>query len=361
MRKPRGFTLVELLVVIAIIGILIALLLPAVQAAREAARRAECSNHLKQMGLAAHNFHDVHKFLPSAGRHWQDIPTFKMDAGSAPTDPGGTPEIPPKQMAGWGFQILPYIEQAAVHKGSGQTAGLDKSKAAVGALVQAFTCPSRRSPLAQTFSKAARFNHNLPGAESPVQDDSFPRAVTDYCGAAQDWWNWRPTSTNPVAHNGPGGANELLRGHWQGNGPLVRTEHWNATRRGVVTLVQIRDGTSNTILFGEKYLSNHQYTEANTWNDDTGYITGWDGDTMCAVRKSGNQQLYPRPDGLRYVTPRFDQRESPCCDGTAFGSAHPGGFNAVMCDGSVDNINYTVNLRVLAALTFRADGVPVEN
>jgi prepilin-type N-terminal cleavage/methylation domain-containing protein len=356
MRDRKGFTLVELLVVIAIIGILIALLLPAVQAAREAARRAECSNNLKQMGLAVHNFHDVYKFLPSAGRHWTDIPSFKVAAGASASDPGGVPEIPPMQNAGWGFQILPFMEQQQVHEGGGQQTPLDKSIFAVGAEIKGFTCPSRRAPLAQSFGKTARFNEGAPGEVDPVNPNNFPRAVTDYCGACQDTWNWRPTSSNPVAHNGPA-SGELLRGQWQGNGALIRTEHWHDGHRNTLALTHIKDGTSNTILIGEKYLSHHQYQQANTWNDDTGYITGWDGDTMCAVRKSGDQQLYPRQDGKRYITQRFNVSESPCCDGTAFGSAHPGGFNALNCDGSVDNLSYTIDLRVLATRTFRSDGI----
>jgi prepilin-type N-terminal cleavage/methylation domain-containing protein len=92
-RRPRGFTLVELLVVIAIIGILIALLLPAVQAARESSRRARCVNNLKQLGIAAHNFHDVHKFLPVSNR------------------PLGLTTAP---RIGWAINTLPYLEQEAI-------------------------------------------------------------------------------------------------------------------------------------------------------------------------------------------------------------------------------------------------------
>lgn len=340
-RRKKGFTLVELLVVIAIIGILVALLLPAIQAAREAARRTECINNLKQMGTAVHNFHDVYGFLPSAGYHWQDIPSYS----------NGGPDIPPNQNAGWGYQILPYMEEAAVYDGGGGTTPEQRSKYAVGAKIDTFTCPSRRQPLSQRFNKTTRFK--LDGNRSGVNGNHF-RSVTDYCGSTQDSWNWRPTATNPVAHNGPG-SGELMRGEWKGNGPLVRNQWNNASRRSKLTLNSIKDGTSSTICLGEKYLSFFQYERPNTWNDDTGYVTGWDGDTMCAVRKSGNQQLYPRPDGTRYVTGRFNRPDSPCCDGTAFGAAHPGTFNVAFCDGSTTSIPYDVELHVLASLTFRAD------
>src|SRR5690606_10889695 len=100
-RTPRGaFTLVELLVVIAIIGVLVALLLPAVQAAREAARRMSCANNLRQLGLATHNFHDTHGYLPSS---WQPPKSYVPGSGTA---------------AGWSLQaqVLPFIEQQNLHQ-----------------------------------------------------------------------------------------------------------------------------------------------------------------------------------------------------------------------------------------------------
>jgi prepilin-type N-terminal cleavage/methylation domain-containing protein len=128
--RPRAFTLVELLVVIAIIGILVALLLPAIQAARESARRTQCSNHLKQIGLGFQNHHDTYRFFPTAGHHW----------GYAPEYEGATPLIAPKQRAGWAFQILPFIEQSIVYEGNGGTTLDEMQINAIGAKISTYFC-----------------------------------------------------------------------------------------------------------------------------------------------------------------------------------------------------------------------------
>src|SRR5438132_6404215 len=112
MKKLRlwrriGFTLVELLVVIAIIGVLIALLLPAVQKVREAANRTQCANNLKQIGLAVHNFHDTYGVFPTQGGWWYTGPSY---------DSTGVAYGYKYQTAGWGFQILPFIEQDNLYK-----------------------------------------------------------------------------------------------------------------------------------------------------------------------------------------------------------------------------------------------------
>ena len=131
--RTRAFTLVELLVVIAIIGVLVALLLPAVQAARGSARRIQCSNHLKQIGLAFHNHHDTLGHLPTGGWGWDYV--GDPDGGFAENQPGG-----------WTYNILPYIEQQALREiGIGQAGPLKQAGLArfVGVPINFYSCPFR--------------------------------------------------------------------------------------------------------------------------------------------------------------------------------------------------------------------------
>jgi prepilin-type N-terminal cleavage/methylation domain-containing protein/prepilin-type processing-associated H-X9-DG protein len=170
-RNPRrtGFTLIELLVVIAIIAILIALLLPAVQQAREAARRTECKNKVKQIGLAFHNHHDVHKRFPTGG-----------DTG--PTAPNNADNDAPDRFT-WAYHVLPYLEQSSAYK-LGQTPGnvttLERTP------IPTYYCPSRRS--VQVYKSNSKSDYvanngtnNTNGAVSRTRDnvDIGMRDITD--------------------------------------------------------------------------------------------------------------------------------------------------------------------------------------
>ncbi len=292
----RGFTLVELLVVIAIIGILVALLLPAVQAAREAARRTECSNHLKQLGLAFHNHHDTYKFLPHGGQHWSHAPSYNTS---------GSPEIGSGQLAGWGFQILPFLEQTQLWEGGNKTTNSDRQIQVMGAAVEAFFCPSRRSPQALP-SQASWYGPS----------GNYPHAPTDYAGCCV-----QSASVGAVVQN-----------------PNTTTP--NTNKAFLITFAGITDGTANVLMVGEKRLNRTLLGQYQT-DDNEGYTCGWDHDAM----RASNQAPLPDPksgDGqLR------------------FGSSHPGGFMSVFVDGSVHFISYTIDLTTFDRVGLRSDGNPI--
>jgi prepilin-type N-terminal cleavage/methylation domain-containing protein/prepilin-type processing-associated H-X9-DG protein len=275
---PRaGFTPVELLVVIAIVAVLAGLLMSAVQRAREAAYRGACQNNLRQIGLAFQQHEASLGSLPSGGWEWWTPPSYS----------GGRPLTGARQQAGWGFQILPYVEGDAV-----VAAG---PLAAVGTPNPVFFCPARRPP--QTISYPDEY---IP----PLTGGTVTHALCDYAAS-----------------------------NAEGTG-VVRQYQPNR-------IADIADGTSNTLLAGDKRLNLAALGE-NQPDDNEGYTAGFDEDT---VRKT---EELPLPDFF-----------GAGGGGQRFGGSHPGRFNAVFADGSVRIVAYAISPGLFRALGDKADGQAV--
>ncbi|MGI9455656.1 MAG: DUF1559 domain-containing protein, partial [Aeoliella sp.] len=263
-EQVHGFTLVELLVVIAIIGVLIGLLLPAVQAAREAARRTQCVNHLKQIGLCFQNFHSTHGFFPSGGWDWNAPPTYES----------GRAVIGSEQRAGWAFQLLPYLEAETV-----QDAG---PVAAIGTPLPVFFCPSRRSP--QTFVREDKY---VP----PLTGGTITHAMCDYAASNRE-------QTGVVRRFKP------------------------------IRLAQLTDGSTHTLLAGDKRLNiarldapqdddNEGYTVG--WNEDTIRKTSdppepdhrgnVDGEKLFGSSHSGGVNVAMSGGSVRWINFDIDGKE----------------------------------------------------
>ncbi len=336
-RIGRGFTLVELLVVITIIGILIALLLPAVQAAREAARRLQCTNNLKQIALACLNHEHVNKFLPTEGwgYAWAGEPTRGCDK---------------KQPGGCHYNILPYLEQQALHDlGAGltwnSTAAFAAKAQCAATPLTAFNCPTRRRVIAYPFIwTGGPWNFCNLSPEPPLLGRS------DYAGSGGDCTT---LSACPVKDLASGDA--MTDAAW--------SQQSGAGDDGVFFLrsrtkmADITDGVSNTFLAGEKSINSDHYDDGTPPNDDQGWDTGFDWDS---VRWSGMTTIAgPPAQGAANVNYQPAQ-DMPGYVAGNFGSAHAVSFNMAFCDGSVHSINYSIDLETFHRLGTRAEGKAVD-
>jgi prepilin-type N-terminal cleavage/methylation domain-containing protein/prepilin-type processing-associated H-X9-DG protein len=320
-RRTAGFTLVELLVVIAIIGTLVALLLPAIQAAREAARRTQCQSQLKQIGLAWQNHHDAQKYFPSGGWGWPWTGDPDRGFGSS-------------QTGGWLYSILPYMEENAVHDmGKGLTAAAKKpilSQAMLKPIVP-FYCPSRRA--ADLYPYA--------GHATPVNFNPVPKAAkSDYAANCGDG--------DINENHGPDSLAAAKGFSWVEYIP--RLYSGVCFGRSTINMKQITDGTSKTYMAGEKHVNARWYETGQDSADNEQTFAGFDNDTLRVTGLAHS----PIHDSVDLFNDPFSDKAK------RFGSAHSEVFNMVFCDGSVHAISYEISNETHRRLGTRAEGKLVQ-
>lgn len=353
-RLDRGFTLVELLVVIAIIGILVALLLPAIQAARESARRAQCLSNLHNLALAALNYHDQKKHFP-VDEDYSEYPAARVDLYTGTItynayQGAGDPERSARKLsgAGWIVEVLPQLEEQALYDQFkpyldqqwyrfklGLNDDVPELRAAIQVQPEVLLCPSAgefRGPRNDQFPFSST-------GDSGVENGPAFVAVTCYKGNSGDGGFEFQPPISPVdfwTHVGSANTNTPVNCYVSGDD--CYGIFWRYTyRRGGVKMREITDGTSKTFLIGE---ASPEDGNSPAWSSDGDWATAgvqinWDWRTAGECLDGTGS---PNP-GLRSCWPLM----------RGFRSYHPGGVNFAMADGSVrflsDNINH---------LTYRA-------
>jgi hypothetical protein len=336
-------------VVIAIIGVLVALLLPAVQAARESARRTQCTNNLKQLGIACQLHVDAYGFLPSGG--WGDWWVGCPDMGVGKNQPGS-----------WAYQLLSFIEESSrKNVGRGYKCTDPASRAAIGQMiatpVSLFYCPSRRPVQGYPWINQSNVNFDPPELA----------AKTDYAGNLGDVGS---LGTDV----GPKTLAEAATYPWKFSGPAFVLNCQNQRKsqsptgdtgvihqRSEIELRHITDGTSHTYLLGEKNVNPDYYyysTDANgtAGNDDQSMYNGYDKDTLRSTfvwlkgyENIGAGQWLPKPDTAGAKNHDW-----------GFGGPHPNGWMALFCDGSVRFLPYDMTGIVHQQLGNRLDGETID-
>ncbi len=338
MLQRKGFTLVELLVVIAIIGMLVGLLLPAVQQAREAARRMQCNNNMKQIGLACLNHESGNMRFPSGGWTYQYVGDPNRGFGKG-------------QPGTWIYSLLPFLEQNALYQLGQSNDANAKTFATSDCLttpINSFICPSRRTAKTYTvtgsYSNCSNFSGNL-GAKSDYAA-CFGSTVMQASASGADY-NTKVNKIKPATT------------------PTGIIYDCSETRMG-----EVRDGTTNTYLAGEKFVYTDKYEDAYDGDKLVMYAGIASGTENSNFRSAGDFGTFTQSNGTISVNgsnnpypPMQDRASTMTTTGNpyfAFGSPHAGGFGMAMADGSVQTISYSIDGAVHGCLANRKDNMPAQ-
>jgi prepilin-type N-terminal cleavage/methylation domain-containing protein/prepilin-type processing-associated H-X9-DG protein len=332
-----AFTLVELLIVVAIIGLLVQLVLPAVEMAREAARRTSCQNNLHQIGVALQMHHDAHGNLPSSG--WNYEWAGEPEAGTGRDQPGS-----------WIFNVLDYVEQHNLRQMGTGMSGEARAlaiKQRTETPVPIFNCPSRRLSRAYPTREIVEY-YSREGLMPVLFEKGAKSDYASNVGSHKDsgpvdfsrMGNWTPPKTLAEGQD-PGFVWPIDDKFQEVYG--VRKRNFDGVIYGLsqIRFAQITDGLTNVYLVGEKCLSQAFYTNGRDRGDNEHMYAGFDND-------NNRTAFWPCSRDDEFVEKR-----------TVFGSAHPTTFNMAFVDGSVRGMSYDIYLTVHRQLACRDDGTAV--
>ena len=328
--KRQGFTLIELLVVIAIIAILIALLVPAVQAVREAANRAQCQNNMKQLGLAVHSFHEAFHTMP-------------VYFGCMPASPTVWPQSPDHRMyGGWFAHLLPFVEQDNVYK------------------------TAINDIIASGWNQPHCTNNGTPNCTTVVQNFNGHTYVSQQCsynqsGCSNDgiWIDGVHQVTYPMLQcpSDPSDTQQgLVYSYWGGTSYLANFNAWGDPVNGLWSpperFGQLRDGTSNIVLFGEGYMN------CDTIGRIALYSWYYHSFGLDWYNQANTLMFQDNPD------PNFQDPPGTVvakgCDNWRSQSGHRGGMNVTLADGSVRRVTPGISQQTWTFVLLPRDGNPLD-